>query len=697
MLRTSVALLVAILCAGAAAAQSSSVGFSVDYLDRTVNACGDFYQFACGHWLNVNPVPPDRSRYNRISELTDRNARIVRGILEDAAAKGAGRTPNEQRIGDAYAACMDQDTIESRGAAPVLPLLGRIAAVRNLKDLLGIAASFTHDGFPSFLTLSAQPDPHDSTRFIATFGQGAMGLPDRDLYLKDDERSMMLRAAYLAHLRTMFEIVADAGSERPRRPTDRGQGVGGPVLSDPPDQIARRVMEVETAIARATLDRVALRDPHRRDNPADMAQLTALVPNVNLAAYLRDSGVPNVTRFNLLNPQYLRDINGALTMLPLASWKAYMEWRALDAIAPLLSGRFELEAFHFDGEILNGQQAMRPRWMRCSDAVAGQPGADALGDIVGQIFIEQHFGADAKARMSEIVDALRRSLRGTLSTLDWMSPVTRARAIAKLDAMNEKIGGADTWRDFNGLAIKRDDYAGNSLRIASADTQRQLHWIDQPVDRSIWLMEPQTVNAYYTPQLNEIVFPAGILQPPFFDPARDDAVNFGGAATMIGHEMSHGFDDGGRRFDAKGNLTDWWTSPDDAAFKQRAACVATQYSQYESIPGVKLNGNLTLGENVADNAGVRIAYYALMDVLAAKGRPQPIDGFTPEQRFFLAWGQLWCENATEQDSRRRVQEDPHATGRWRTNGVLQNMPEFRKAFGCSDGTPMAPATVCRVW
>jgi predicted metalloendopeptidase len=271
------------------------------------------------------------------------------------------------------------------------------------------------------------------------------------------------------------------------------------------------------------------------------------------------------------------------------------------------------------------------------------------------------------------------------------------RALAKLDALNKKIGGPDTWRDFDGITIARDDYAGNSMRIAANDTQRQLHWIGQPVDRRIWLMTPQTVNAYYSPQLNEIVFPAGILQPPFFDSGKDEAVNFGGAAAVIGHEMSHGFDDGGRRFDAKGNLTDWWTPADDAAFRQRASCMAAQYSGYASIPGVKLNGNLTLGENVADNAGLRIAYYALMEVLAAKAPLPAIDGFTPEQRFFIAWGQLWCENATDQDFRRRAQEDVHASGHWRTNGVLQNMPEFRKAFGCSNGMPMAPVNVCRVW
>ncbi len=464
-------------------------------------------------------------------------------------------------------------------------------------------------------------------------------------------------------------------------------------------------MDVETAIARATLDRVAFRDPRRRDNPTTVAELTQLAPNIDFAIFFRGTGAPAFTRVNLLNPQYLRDISTALDTLPLAAWKAYMKWRVLDALAPVLASRFEREAFRFNGTVLSGQKEMRPRWMRCNDAVAGQPGADALGEIVGQIFIQQRFGADARARMNELIAALQHSLERTLGGLEWMSPATRARALEKLAALNRKIGGTEKWRDFSAVSIKRDDYAGNSMRIAANDTQRQLHWIGQPVDRGLWLMTPQTVNAYYSPQLNEIVFPAGILQPPFFDATKDDAVNFGGAGAVIGHEMSHGFDDSGRRFDPKGNLTDWWTPADDAAFRQRASCVASQYGGYSAIEGATLNGNLTLGENVADNAGLRIAYYALMEVLAAKGPstppgpgPQPeIDGFTPDQRFFIAWAQVWCENATDQDFRRRAQEDVHAPGRWRANGVLQNSEEFRKAFGCRAGTPMAPVNTCRVW
>ncbi len=671
------------LLSGGAAAQSSS-GFSVAYLDRSVDACTDFYQFACGNWLTTHPLPSDRSRYGRLHELADRNAVIVREILEAAASKTSRRTANEQKIGDAYAACMDQETIEANGIRPVVTLLRDVDNVRNGAALIRLAARFTHDGLPSFLTLGAAPDAHDSTMFIATIGQGALGLPDRDLYLKDDERSVALRKEYASHVQKMFELLA---SPKPRS----GEGGG------PPDRIAQSVMDVETAIARATLDRVAFRDPRRRDNPTTLAGLAELAPTIDFPLFFRGTGAPAFTRLNLLNPQYLRDISAALDALPLDSWKTYMKWRALDAMAPMLASRFDLEEFRFNGTVLSGQKDMRPRWMRCSDAVAGQPGADSLGEIVGRIFIQQRFGADANMRMGELIAALQRSLQRTLSGLDWMSADTRARALAKLEALNRKIGGPDAWRDFSAVAIRRDDYAGNSMRIAVNDTQRQMRWIGQPVDRSLWLMTPQTVNAYYAPQLNEIVFPAGILQPPFFDVTKDDAVNFGGAGAIIGHELSHGFDDSGRRFDPKGNLTDWWTPPDDAAFRERASCVASQYSEYSSIPGATLNGNLTLGENVADNAGVRIAYYALMEELAPKG-PQPaIEGFTPEQRFFIAWGQAWCENATDQDFRRRAQEDVHASGRWRANGVLRNSDEFRKAFGCRVGTPMAPVRECRVW
>jgi putative endopeptidase len=487
----------------------------------------------------------------------------------------------------------------------------------------------------------------------------------------------MLRREYLAHVQKMFELLGSTPAAAAAA--------------------AQAVITAETAIARASYDRVTIRDPRKRDNPMTMAELAQLAPAVDFPAFFRDAGTPAGPRVNVMNPQYLRDINAALETLPLDTWKAYMKWRALSTLAPLLSSPFENERFRFVGRILSGQQEMRARWKRCASAVAGAPGNDQLGEIVGEIFVQNYFGAAAKTRMAELIAALERSLDRNIRALEWMGPETKQRALEKLKAINHKIGAPDKWRDFSAVRIVRDDYMANARSVTIDDAQRQMRWIGQPVDKGLWLMTPQTVNAYYAPPLNEIAFPAGILQPPFFDVTKDDAVNFGGAGAVIGHELSHGFDDQGRKYDAVGNLTDWWTPADDKAFRDRASCVSTQYSAYPVIGDTKLNGNLTLGENMADNAGVHIAYYALMEVLAGKG-PQPaIDGFTPEQRFFLAWAQAWCENATDQDIRRRAQEDFHANGKWRANGVLQNSDEFRKVFSCQTGTPMAPVNACRVW
>ena len=665
--------------AGVAGAQTppASHGFNVSFIDRSVDACTDFHRYACGNWLKTHPLPADKARFGRMAELADRNEAIVRDILERAAAKTTGRTASEQKIGDYYASCMDDAAIERKGAAPAAPLLREIDAIADRASLLRVAARFNHDGLPAFIQLGPAPDARNSTMFIAMLGQGALGMPDRDLYLRDDERSTLLRKEYLAHVQKMFELLGST-----------------PVAAAATAQAA---ITAETAVARASYDRVTMRDPRKRDNPMTLAELARLAPLVDFPAFFRDAGAPAVPRVNVINPQYLRDVNAALETLPLDTWKAYMKWRALSTLAPLLSSPFEHERFRFVGRILSGQQEIRPRWKRCASAVAGSPGDDQLGEIVGEIFVRDHFGADAAARMNELIAALERSLDRNIRALEWMGPQTKQRALEKLETITHKIGAPGKWRDFSAVQITRDDYIANARTVSTDDAQRKMRWIGQPIDQGLWLMTPQTVNAYYAPPLNEIAFPAGILQPPYFDVTKDDAVNFGGIGAVIGHEMSHGFDDQGRKYDPSGNLTDWWTPADDTAFRERAACVSKQYSAYPVIGDMRLNGELTLGENVADNAGVHIAYYALMEVLAGKG-PQPaVDGFTPGQRFFLSWAQVWCENATDENIRRRAQEDFHADGRWRTNGVLQNSDQFRRAFNCQTGTPMAPANACRVW
>jgi putative endopeptidase len=450
-------------------------------------------------------------------------------------------------------------------------------------------------------------------------------------------------------------------------------------------------------MARGVRDRVAIRDTRRRDNPMTVEELAALGPRVGFRRYFADIGAPEFTRLNVTNPEYVKTLDTALTSLPIESWRTYLKWRVLSSTAPMLSSAFVDESFRFNGVILSGQKELRPRWQRCATLVGGQFGDRSLGEIVGRLFVRDHFGPEAARRMEEMIAALDRSLAQNIRDLDWMGPETKERALTKLRAFNKKIGAPETWRDFSDVKITRTDLVGNRRSVDVAEFRYFLRRIGQPVDRGEWAMTPQTVNAYYSPPLNEIVFPAGILQPPFFDVEMDDAVNFGAVGAVIGHEFTHGFDDQGRKYDERGNLTDWWTPEDDRRFQERADCMVTQYSGFTVAGGTPLRGELGLGENVADNGGVRVAYYALMEQLSKGPRPEKIDGFTPEQRFFLGWAQVWCENASEQFFQRRAQEGPHSPGRYRAIGVVQNSPEFRKAFGCAPPQPMAPENMCRVW
>jgi putative endopeptidase len=642
-------------------------GFDVNALDRSVSACTDFYQFSCGGWLAKNPVPADRARWGRFDELAERNQAALRAILEKAAS-----SPADRQIGDYYTACMDEKGIEALGLRPVKATLDRIAGLKSKADLAGEIARLHAQGIGALFDFGSQQDYKDAAKVIAAVDQGGLGLPDRDYYLKDDARFADVRKQYVPHVARMFELAGD------RREAAL--------------EAARSVLEIETALARASLERVKRRDPANRYHPTSKADLVALTPAFGWDAYFATVAAPPLKDLNVTWPDFFKGLQGVLADTDLAALKSYLRWHALRNAAPLLPAAFVNENFSFYGKTLTGAKELRPRWKRCVDLVDNH-----LGEALGQRYVEATFGAEGKERMSRMVAALERALQKDILELPWMTDVTRRQALAKLSAIANKIGYPDKWRDYRMVKVARNDALGNAERAEAFELRRQLAKIGQPVDRGEWLMTPPTVNAYYMSLQNNINFPAGILQPPFFERAMDDAVNFGAIGSVIGHELTHGFDDQGRKFAANGNLADWWTAEDATEFEKRAACFADQYGAYTVAGGeVKLNGRLTLGENTADNGGVRIAHMALMDTLGGASVPLR-DGFTPEQRLFLAWGQIWCQNETEESARLRAQTDTHSPGRYRVNGVVSNMPEFQKAFACEAGSPMVRENACRVW
>jgi putative endopeptidase len=642
-------------------------GFDVNALDQSVNACADFYQFACGGWLARNPVPADRARWGRFDELAERNQAALRGILEKAVSSSADR-----QIGDYYTACMDEKGIERMGLRPVKATLDRIAGLKSRADLAGEVARLHAQGVEALFGFGVQQDFKDATKVIASLDQGGLGLPDRDYYLKDEPRFADVRKQYVPHIARTFELAGD-GREAAL-------------------EAARRILEIETALARASLERVKRRDPENVYHMTKRLALAALAPAFGWDAYFAAVAAPPVAELNVAWPDFFKGVQAVVAETDVGALRSYLRWHALRSAAPLLPAAFVDENFSFYGKTLTGAKELRPRWKRCVQLVDLH-----LGEALGQRYVEATFGAEGKERMSALVAALERALQKDILELPWMTDATRRQALIKLAAITNKIGYPDRWRDYRMVKVARNDALGNAERAEAFELRRQLAKIGQPVDRGEWLMTPPTVNAYYMPLQNNINFPAGILQPPFFERSMDDAVNFGAVGSVIGHELTHGFDDQGRKFAANGNLADWWTAEDAAEFEKRAACFVDQYGLYTVAGGeVKLNGKLTLGENTADNGGVRIAHMALMDTLA--GAPAPLrDGFTPEQRLFLGWGQIWCQNETEESARLRAQTDPHSPGRYRVNGVVSNMPEFQKAFACSAGSPMVREKPCRVW
>jgi putative endopeptidase len=648
--------------------------FDLSAMDKAADPCVDFYQYACGGWMKNNPIPADKSRWGRFGELDENNLYVLRDILEETQS-AKQPSPIQQKVGDYYAACMDETAIEKRGTAPLTPMMEQISAVKTKQQVIQQIGAMHRSGVGALFVFGQMPAMHDSRETVANIDQGGLSLPDRDYYIKDDAKSVEIRQKYVEHVQKMFELLGDKPEVAAAE--------------------AKTVLAIETQLAKSSMDRTLRRDPKTRDHTMQVTEISAAAPNFDFTEYFAESNAPKFTSLNVGNPDFFKTVNEQIASTSVEDWKTYLRWHTLDTYAPVLPKAFVDEDFRFNDAYLSGQKEIEARWKRCVGSTDRN-----LGMALGQLYVDKTFGPTGKERTLKMVHAIEQAMNQDIGSLSWMSDTTKQKAYEKLNAIVNNIGYPDKWRDYSTVVVKRDDFAGNFTRAREFEVQRQRNKISKRTDKKDWGMTPPTVNAYYRGSMNDINFPAGILQPPFYDQNRDDAVNYGGIGVVIGHELTHGFDDQGRKYDADGNLKDWWTPEDAKAFEQRASCTADEYSSFVAVKDdkgeVKLNGHLTLGENTADNGGVKLAYLALMNIIGNTPM-KPIDGYTPQQRFFISYGQIWCQNVTDQEARRLAIIDPHSPGRWRVNGVVQNSAAFGEAFGCKAGQPMVRENACRVW
>jgi endothelin-converting enzyme/putative endopeptidase len=662
-------------------------------MDKSADPCVDFYQYSCGGWMRNNPIPPDQARWSVYGKLYHDNQRFLWGILDDLAQKTSGRSSPQQKIGDYFAACMDESGVEKLGASPLQPWLDRVAELKSKDELPELLARFHLEtaGTGMFFGFGSDQDYADASQVIAFATAGGLGLPDRDYYTKTDARSAELRAKYVAHVQRMLELLGDK--------PEAAQHAAG------------KIMEMETALARASLTRVEQRDPYQLFHKVDFKGLQELTPTFNWDVYIRAMGLPQQNTFNVTEPAFYKELEHQLRENSLDDIKSYLRWHAVHAAAPFLSAAFVNEDFAFFSQTLRGVPQLRPRWQRCVSLADRQ-----LGDALGQEFVRRAFSPELKQKALDMTRQIEHAMEVDLNQLTWMSPATKLKALEKLHAVVNKIGYPDKWRDYSSVEIGRNDWFGNVARANRFESRRELDKISKPLDRSEWFITPPTVNAYYDPQMNDINFPAGVLQPPLFDPKMDDAPNYGDTGGTIGHELTHGFDDEGRQFDAHGNLHDWWIKRDAENFDYRAQCIVDQYAQYTAVDDIKINSKLTEGEDIADLGGLVLAWMAWKqekplpvahsplpeDSQPATGSGQRVkeskrDGFTPDQRFFIGYAQWACENIRPEELRAGTITDPHSPSKYRVNGLVVNMPEFASAFACRPGKPMVKKNRCRVW